>query len=65
MNLSSAMLLDWLGAKHDDPRLTDAAARLEKAIAATVAAGTCTGDLGGTASTTEFTDAVVKAIKSA
>ena len=27
MILSSAMLLDWLGARHDDPRLADAAAQ--------------------------------------
>jgi 3-isopropylmalate dehydrogenase len=65
MILSSAMLLDWLGAKHDDPRLTDAAARVEQGVAAAVAAGTSTGDLGGTATTTEFTDAVVDAIKAA
>jgi 3-isopropylmalate dehydrogenase len=65
MNLSSAMLLDWLGAKHDDPRLTDAASRLERGIAAAVAGGTSTRDLGGTASTTAFTAAVVDAIRSA
>jgi 3-isopropylmalate dehydrogenase len=63
MILSSAMLLDWLGAKHDDPRLADAAARVEQGVAATVAAGTSTRDLAGTASTSEFTAAVVDAIK--
>jgi 3-isopropylmalate dehydrogenase len=65
MILSSAMLLDWLGAKHDDPRLTDAAARVEQGVAAAVATGTSTPDLGGSASTTEFTAAVVDAIKAA
>jgi len=40
MNLSTAMLLDWLGAKHDDPRLTDAAGRLERGVSTAVAAGT-------------------------
>jgi 3-isopropylmalate dehydrogenase len=63
MILSGAMLLDWLGAKHDDPRLTDAAARIERSVAATVAAGIRTRDLGGSASTTEFTSAVVAAIR--
>jgi 3-isopropylmalate dehydrogenase len=63
MILSSAMLLDWLGAKHDDPRLADAAGRVERGVAAAVARGTSTGDLGGSASTTEFTAAVVDAIK--
>ena len=65
MILSSAMLLDWLGARHDDPRLTDAAARVEQGVAAAVAAGTSTRDLGGSASTSGFTAAVVDAIKAA
>ena len=41
--------------------LADAAARVERAVAATVAAGTSTRDLGGTASTTDFTAAVIHA----
>ena len=65
MILSSAMLLDWLGARHDDPRLADAAVRVEQGVAATVAAGTSTRDLGGTALTSEFTAAVVDAVRSA
>jgi 3-isopropylmalate dehydrogenase len=65
MILSSAMLLDWLGARHDDARLADAAVRVEQGVAAAVAAGTSTRDLGGTASTSEFTAAVVDATRSA
>jgi 3-isopropylmalate dehydrogenase len=65
MNLSSAMLLEWLGSRHDDSRLVDAARRLEVGIAQTVAQGISTKDLGGTASCSEFTAAVVEAIKSA
>lgn len=65
MNLSSGMLLDWLGAKHDDERLRDAAVRLERGVSAAIAAGTSTRDLGGSASTTEFTDAVVTAVTDA
>ena len=65
MILSSAMLLDWLGAKHDDPRLAEVADRVERGVAAAVAAGTSTRDLGGSASTSEFTAAVVDAIKAA
>ena len=65
MNLSSAMLLDWLAGNHDDPRLADAARRLEDAVAATVAAGISTRDLGGSASCSEFTTAVVTAITNA
>ncbi len=65
MNLSSAMLLDWLGAKHDEPRLADAARRIEEGIAATVRDGVSTRDLGGTASCSAFTAAVVAAIGTA
>jgi 3-isopropylmalate dehydrogenase len=64
MNLSTAMLLDWLAARHDDPRLADAARRIEDAVATTVRAGTSTRDLGGSASCSEFTHAVVSAIES-
>ena len=49
MILSTAMLLDWLAARHDDPRLADAAARIERAVDATVQSGT-TRDMGGSAS---------------
>ncbi|MBN6038250.1 isocitrate/isopropylmalate dehydrogenase family protein [Amycolatopsis sp. 195334CR] len=62
MVLSSAMLLEWLAAKNDDARLRDAAARVENGVTATVSGGTSTSDLGGSASTTEFTAAVVAAI---
>ena len=65
MNLSSVMLLDWLAARHEDPRLADAARRIEGAIAATVRAGTSTRDLGGSATCSQFTAAVVTAIESA
>ena len=62
MNLSSAMLLDWLSGRHDDPRMADAARRLEDGVTATVHAGTSTRDLGGSASCSEFTAAVVERI---
>jgi len=65
MILSSAMLLDWLSAKHDEPRLADAAIRVEKGVSTAVAAGTSTRDLGGSASTSEFTGAVLDAIGAA
>ncbi|MFD7076147.1 isocitrate/isopropylmalate dehydrogenase family protein [Nocardioides sp. NPDC059952] len=65
MNLSGSMLLDWLSSRHDDARLADAARRLDDAVAATVAAGVSTRDLGGSAGTREFTDAVVARIAAA
>jgi tartrate dehydrogenase/decarboxylase / D-malate dehydrogenase len=49
---SAAMMLDHLGE-------TDAAAALERACFGALAAGIATGDLGGTATTAEFTQAVL------
>jgi 3-isopropylmalate dehydrogenase len=63
MILSTAMLLDWLAARHDDPRLADAAARIERAVDATVQSGTATRDMGGSASCSAFTAAVVDAVR--
>jgi 3-isopropylmalate dehydrogenase len=63
MILSTAMLLDWLAGKHDDDRLADAADRIERAVEDTVAAGTATRDMGGTASCSGFAAAVVDAVR--
>ncbi|WP_448609327.1 isocitrate/isopropylmalate dehydrogenase family protein [Geodermatophilus sp. URMC 60] len=59
MILSAGMLLDWLGTRHGNPQLVDAAVRVEEGVRAAVRSGVSTRDLGGTASTEEFTDAVV------
>ena len=63
MILSTAMLLDWLAARHDAPRLADAAARIERAVDATVQSGTATRDMGGSSSCSGFTAAVVDAVR--
>jgi isocitrate dehydrogenase (NAD+) len=56
--LSGVMMLRWLG-EHET------AARVEKAVLDALADGTClTPDLGGKATTTEFTDAVIAQLKS-
>jgi 3-isopropylmalate dehydrogenase len=65
MMLSTAMLLDWLGARHDDESARRAGQLLEAGITEAVANGASTRDLGGSASTTEFTAAVVDAIEGA
>ncbi|MEU1306465.1 isocitrate/isopropylmalate dehydrogenase family protein [Streptomyces shenzhenensis] len=62
MILSGAMLFEWLGARHGDPALANTAKIIESGVADTIAAGISTRDLGGSATTTEFTAAVVKAI---
>jgi 3-isopropylmalate dehydrogenase len=63
MILSSAMLLDWLGARHQDPALVQAAALIEAAVADTVRGGTRTRDMGGTAGTRAFAKAVAAGVK--
>ncbi|MFI7065936.1 isocitrate/isopropylmalate dehydrogenase family protein [Kribbella sp. NPDC050124] len=55
MIASGAMLLDWLGARQ-------AAVLVDQGLRAAVGSGVRTADLGGTAGTAEFTDAVVASI---
>ncbi|MCE5289606.1 MAG: isocitrate/isopropylmalate dehydrogenase family protein [Nocardiaceae bacterium] len=60
--LSSAMLLRWLSTRFDDAVLSKCADTIEEATAATLESGVRTRDLGGAASTSEFTDRVCAAI---
>lgn len=63
--LSAVMMFDWLGEQHKDSRASEMARKLEAAIEATLATRTAqTADLGGTASTTDVADAVVKQLQS-
>ncbi len=63
--LSAAMLLDWLGTRHDRPILAVAADMLEGAVNATLAdARIHTPDLGGDATTLSFASAVANHIQS-
>ena len=63
MIMSGKMLLEWLGRKRGIASAVDAAQRIDTAMDRVVAeAKHLTGDLGGTASTTEMGDAVVHAI---
>ncbi len=59
MILSSAMMLEWLAAHDGDTRFADAADRIRSAVSRTLESGVATADLGGQASTTEFTEAVI------
>jgi len=61
---SGAMLLEWLGARHDDVAATRAAALVDRAVTDTVREGVATRDLGGTASTSGFTTAVAGRLRS-
>ncbi|MGA9870177.1 MAG: isocitrate/isopropylmalate family dehydrogenase [Rhodococcus sp. (in: high G+C Gram-positive bacteria)] len=57
--LSAAMLLDWLTAHDGDARFSDAAERIRHAVRGTLESGVATADLGGQASTSEFTETVL------
>lgn len=65
--LSAQMMLDWLGTRHNDPRLTLAAASIEEAVAAVLLEGkTLTYDLVGeekAARCSEVGAAVAKRLK--
>lgn len=62
--LSTVMLLDWLAERHQDQELYQIARLVEQSIMTTIEAGICTRDLKGTASTTEFTAAIIERIGS-
>lgn len=61
--ISSALLLGWWGDRTENPAFTDAAAAIDTAIDAVLAGGeNRTRDLGGTATTAQFTDGVIRAL---
>lgn len=63
MIMSGQMLLDWLGRKHNVPQALQAAALIEKAVDTVMRERKfLTGDLGGTAKTSEMGDAIVRAM---
>lgn len=58
--LSAKMMLDWLGKKNNDQDMVKAAEMIDQAVYNTFLEGIRTGDVAGTASTSEFGDSVVK-----
>ncbi len=61
--LSGAMMLDWLGRRHDVPGALQAASSIDAAIDTVLQAGYLTGDAGGTTTTSGFGDQVVAALQ--
>ena len=53
--LSIKMMLDWLGAKHNDSKCLEVGAKLESTIFDLVKSGVKTKDIGGDSTTIEFT----------
>jgi 3-isopropylmalate dehydrogenase len=64
MILSAAMMLDWLGDRHDDTRLKDGASLIERAVEDVFSAGQVRPfEFGGTSGTADIARAVIGALK--
>jgi 3-isopropylmalate dehydrogenase len=61
--LSSALLLGWHGRRHAEPRFIEAGTEIEQAVAAAIAAGEATRDIGGRLGTREVAAAVAKRLR--
>jgi 3-isopropylmalate dehydrogenase len=57
--LSIKMMLDWLGAKHNDSKCIAVGRKLESVIFDLVKSGVKTKDIGGDKSTSEFTKEII------
>ena len=53
--LSTKMMLDWLGSKHNDSECISAGKKLETVVLDLIKSGITTKDIGGEKSTQEFT----------
>ena len=62
--LSGKMMLDWISERNNNASMKLAANLIEKAIENTLKNGIKTTDIGGTASTVQFGDSVVKSLES-
>jgi 3-isopropylmalate dehydrogenase len=62
--LSTAMLIDWISDQKIVPGLYDVARCMSDSVTVALRSGVTTRDLGGTATTTEFTNAVLDQVDS-
>jgi 3-isopropylmalate dehydrogenase len=60
--LSTKMMFEWLGMKNNDKRCCQAAQKIEDAVYGIVKEGIKTKDIGGSKTTSEFTQQVVSRI---
>jgi len=63
--LSAAMLLNWYGQRKGGRNFLEAAAAIEQAIAAAIAAGQCTRDVGGSLGTRAAGQSVLDRLRAA
>ncbi|KYD11532.1 MULTISPECIES: isocitrate/isopropylmalate dehydrogenase family protein [Heyndrickxia] len=61
--LSAVMFLEWLASQHNDPKVSEIARNIENGLFLAISEGVKTKDLGGTASTTEFTEGIIERLK--
>lgn len=62
MILSAAMMLEWLGERHDDDRCAKASHGIHSAVEQSLASGIRTRDLGGSAGTQAIVDFVIDSL---
>ena len=60
--LSAKMMLDWLGDRHGDKNAIMEGKRIDEAIVSVLKKGSKTKDIGGSLSTTDFTELIAKAM---
>jgi 3-isopropylmalate dehydrogenase len=60
--LSAAMMLDWLGQEMKDPRTSEAARAIERAVEHCLSLGEVTSDLGGHLNTVEMGNSIAARI---
>jgi 3-isopropylmalate dehydrogenase len=65
MIMSGKMLLEWIAIKNEDQALLQASHLIEDSIAEVISKGIMTPDMGGTATTSEMTDAICHQISKA
>ncbi|GHV42444.1 3-isopropylmalate dehydrogenase [Spirochaetia bacterium] len=63
MILSARMMLEWLGHRNNDDALLTTAKDIESAVVKTFEHNIRTRDIGGTSSTVEFVDEVIRQLK--
>lgn len=62
MILSTVMLMDWLAERHNDPNLKETGRLVEQGLYQSLEDGVKTKDLGGSASTSDFAEAILERI---